>query len=96
MAAEVNLLSQIIGVTVWGLCLNSWLAALKLALGSVVCSAAFVADAVNTTSDFSSDRDTGGLEYGNFLTFYHFILRLIGAKLAITVRYSAWNREVLI
>jgi len=51
----MNQVSQIIRVTVWGLFLNIFLVALKLAVGIVVGSAALVADAVHSISDLSTD-----------------------------------------
>jgi cation diffusion facilitator family transporter len=53
--AERNHVGQIIRVTIWGLCLNLLLVALKLAVGLVVGSAALVADAVHSISDLFSD-----------------------------------------
>ena len=54
-AAEMNQVSQMIRVTIWGLCLNLFLTGLKLAVGIVVGSAALVADAVHSISDLSTD-----------------------------------------
>jgi len=51
----MNQVSQIIRVTIWGLCLNLFLVGLKLAVGIVVGSAALVADAVHSISDLSTD-----------------------------------------
>ena len=53
--AEMNQVSQMIRVTIWGLCLNLFLTGLKLAVGIVVGSAALVADAVHSVSDLSTD-----------------------------------------
>lgn len=51
----MNQVSQIIRVTIWGLCLNLFLVGLKLAVGIVVGSAALVADAVHSISDLFTD-----------------------------------------
>lgn len=51
----MNQVSQMIRVTIWGLCLNLFLTGLKLAVGIVVGSAALVADAVHSISDLSTD-----------------------------------------
>ncbi len=51
----MNRVSQIIRVTIWGLCLNLVLMGLKLAVGIVVGSAALVADAVHSISDLFTD-----------------------------------------
>ncbi len=51
----MNQTSQILQVTIWGLCLNVFLVGLKLAVGVVVGSAALVADAVHSISDLFTD-----------------------------------------
>ncbi|HEY49425.1 MAG TPA: cation transporter [Dehalococcoidia bacterium] len=51
----MNESGQMIRVTVWGLCLNILLSALKFAVGIVVGSAALIADAVHSLSDLSTD-----------------------------------------
>jgi len=48
-------LSQVMQVTLVGLCLNVFLAGLKLGVGMVVGSAALVADAVHSVSDLATD-----------------------------------------
>ena len=53
--AKTNEVRQTIRVTIWGLCLNVFLAGLKLAVGLVVGSVALVADAVHSISDLSTD-----------------------------------------
>jgi cation diffusion facilitator family transporter len=102
VVAETNHVSQIIRVTIWGLCLNVVLVALKLAVGLVVGSAALVADAVHSISDLSSDlvvilgvrlssrpADEGhAYGHGKFETF---ATSIIGAMLVGVGFFLAWK-----
>lgn len=51
----MNESTQVIRVTLWGSCVNLVLAGTKLAVGIVAGSAALVADAMHSISDFSTD-----------------------------------------
>lgn len=55
MCSAMKHLSQVMRVTLVGLCLNVFLAGLKLGVGVVVGSAALVADAVHSVSDLATD-----------------------------------------
>ena len=95
----MNQVRQIIRVTIWGLCLNIFLAGLKLAVGIVIGSAALIADAVHSISDLSTDivvilgarlsarpaDESHAYGHGNFETIAASIigLVLVGAGVAI-------------
>jgi len=102
VVAETNHVSQIIKVTIWGLCLNVLLVALKLAVGLVVGSAALVADAVHSMSDLSSDLvvilgvrlssrpadESHAYGHGKFETF---ATSIVGAMLVGVGFFLAWK-----